>query len=115
MGRLSSLASADKSLVYILVKGGYAILVLSFRLLAGTLFLVWLIPRNRWRTDGAGPTKFFGQVVRVVIRIGLIVFPITLPRMFLAILTSRIYSEVAPSGVLTLPSSCTQVYGSLKN
>jgi small-conductance mechanosensitive channel len=53
-------------------------LVFAAEMLGATLFLVWLICSKRLPTVGVNTTKLFARAIRVVIQIGLIVFPITL-------------------------------------
>jgi hypothetical protein len=53
-------------------------LVFAAEMLGGTLFLIWLMWRQPLPTVGINTTKPFTQAIRLVIQIGLIVFPITL-------------------------------------
>jgi potassium efflux system protein len=53
-------------------------LVFGAEMLGGTLFLIWLIRTKRLPSVGSNPTKLFAQGIRLVVQVGLIVFPLTL-------------------------------------
>jgi potassium efflux system protein len=53
-------------------------LIFGAEMLGVTLFLIWLIWSKHSPTTGPNTTKLFARVIRLVIQIGLIVFPVTL-------------------------------------
>jgi potassium efflux system protein len=53
-------------------------LVFGAEMLGGTLFLIWLIRAKHLPTVGDNTTKLFAQGIRLLVQIGLIVFPLTL-------------------------------------
>ncbi|MBV8101096.1 MAG: mechanosensitive ion channel [Verrucomicrobia bacterium] len=53
-------------------------LVFAAEMLGGTLFLIWLIRAGRLPSVGGNTTKLFAQGIRLILRLGLIVFPLTL-------------------------------------
>ena len=53
-------------------------LVFGAEMLGGTLFLIWLIWSKHSPTVGVNTTKLFARTIRLVIQIGLVVFPVTL-------------------------------------
>ncbi|MGA8655513.1 MAG: mechanosensitive ion channel domain-containing protein [Chthoniobacterales bacterium] len=53
-------------------------LVFAAEMLGGTLFLIWLIWSKHSPTVGVNTTKLFARAVRLAIRVGLVVFPVTL-------------------------------------
>ena len=53
-------------------------LVFAAEMLGGTLFLIWLIWSKHSPTVGVNTTKLFARAVRLAVRVGLIVLPVTL-------------------------------------
>jgi hypothetical protein len=53
-------------------------LVFAAEMLGGTLFLIWLTWSKHSPTFGVNTTKLFAGAIRLAIKIGLIVFPVTL-------------------------------------
>lgn len=53
-------------------------LVFGVEMLGGTLFLVWLIQTKRLPPVGGSTTKLFARAIRLLVQIGLVVFPVTL-------------------------------------
>ena len=53
-------------------------LIFGAEMLGGTLFLVWLIRTKHLPSVGANTTKLFARAIRLLVQIGLIVFPVTL-------------------------------------
>ena len=53
-------------------------LIFGAEMLGGTLFLIWLIRTNHLPSVGGSTTKLFARAIRLLVQIGLIVFPLTL-------------------------------------
>jgi potassium efflux system protein len=53
-------------------------LIFGAEMLGGTLFLIWLIRTKHLPSVGANTTKLFARAIRLLVQIGLIVFPVTL-------------------------------------
>jgi potassium-dependent mechanosensitive channel len=53
-------------------------LVFGAEMLGGTLFLIWLIQAKRLPSVNDSTTKLFARTIRLLVQIGLIVFPVTL-------------------------------------
>jgi potassium-dependent mechanosensitive channel len=53
-------------------------LIFGAEMLGGTLFLIWLIRTKHLPSAGANTTKLFARAIRLLVQIGLIVFPVTL-------------------------------------
>jgi small-conductance mechanosensitive channel len=53
-------------------------LVFGAEMLGGTLFLIWLLRRKPLPNVGVNTTKPFTRAIRLIIQIGLILFPVTL-------------------------------------
>ena len=53
-------------------------MIFGAEMLGGTLFFIWLIQTKRLPTAGGSTTKLFARAIRLLVQIGLIVFPVTL-------------------------------------
>lgn len=53
-------------------------LIFAAEMLGGTLFFIWLIRTRRLRSVGGSTTDLFSRTIRLLVQIGLIVFPLTL-------------------------------------
>ena len=53
-------------------------LIFGAEMLGGTLFFIWLIQTKRLPTAGGNTTKLFARAIRLLVQIGLVVFPVTL-------------------------------------
>jgi len=82
-------------------------LIFGGEMLGGTLFLIWLIRTKHLPSIGANTTKLFAQAVRLLVKIGLIVFPVTLMANIFGYVE---LTNLLAGGIIERVCRCVRVY-----